>query len=223
MKALTMAMAAMIGFTACNRESKREGEAAAREAAEDGREAAREAEAGAVTAEDAASREARQTGNDVREGAGQLTDKAAEEARQSGRDIREGADKAGARTAEEARQTTRDIKEGAGAATDKVREEARQTNRDLKEAAAMDDGSTAADKQIITRIRTALRADKDVAGESRDVRIVAKNGEVTLEGTVASKEAKDGIARISREIAGATKVDDDVKVAERVGAGASDR
>lgn len=219
MKALMVAMAAMIGFTACNKEAKREGDAAAGE----GREAAREAEAGAVKAEDAASREARQTGNDVREGAGQLTDKASEESRQSGRDIREGADKAGARTAEETRQTTRDVKEGAGSATDKVREEARQTNRDLKEAMSMDDGKTAADKQIITRIRTALRADKDVASESRDVRIIAKDGEVTLEGTVTSKEAKEGIARVSRKIAGATKVDDEVKVAERVGAGASDR
>lgn len=194
MKAMTMAMAAMIGFTACNREAKREDEAAAREAA-------REAEAGAVNAGDAASREARQTGNDIREGAGQLTDKAAEEARQSGRDIRE----------------------GAGALTDKAKEEARQTNRDIKEAMALDDGKTAADKQMITRIRGALKNDKEVAAESRDVRIIAKDGKVSLTGTVTSKEAKDGIARISREIAGATKVDDEVKVAERVGAGSSDR
>jgi X-X-X-Leu-X-X-Gly heptad repeat protein len=253
MKALTMAMAAMIGLTACNRESKREGDAAAREAAEDSREAARQAEAGAVRSEDAASREARQTGNDVREGAGQLTDKTKEEARQTNRDIREGADKVGSsegpagrdvhardvndgadkategagqltdKTKEEARQTNRDIKEGADAASGKVREEARQTNRDLKEAVGMDEGETAADKQLITRIRTALKADKDVAAEARDIRIEAENGEVDLEGTVTSKEIKDGIVRVARKIAGATKVDDEMKVAERVGAGASDR
>lgn len=172
MKVLMAAMAIMIGFTACNREAKREGDEAARQA-----------------------------GDDVREGGGQLTDKAAEEAR----------------------QTTRDIGEGADAATGKVREEARQTSRDVKEAMAMDDAKTDADKQIISRIRTALRADKVAAAESRDVRIIAKDGKVTLEGTVASQEAKDGIARVSRKIAGATRVDDEVKVAERVGAGSSDR
>jgi osmotically-inducible protein OsmY len=242
MKALTMAMAAMIGLTACNRESKREGDAAAREAGEESREAARQAEAGAVKTEDAASREARQTGNDVREGAGQLTDKTAEEARQTNRDIREGADKVGSsegpagrdvhardvsegadKATEGARQSTRDVKEGAGVLTDKAKEEARQTNRDIKEAVGMDEGKTAADKQLVARIRTALKGDKDVAVEAREVRIESENGKVELEGTVTSKEAKDAIVRIARNIAGATKVDDELKVAERVGAGTSDR
>lgn len=195
------AMTAIIGFTACNREAARDGEAAAKEAPEAGSEAVRDVGAGAAGAGDATAREARQTGNDIREGGGQITDKAAAEAR----------------------QTTRDVKEGAGAAADKIQEEARQTGRDMKEVMAGDEGKTESDKQIITRIRGAVHADKDMSGEARDVRIIAKEGKVTLEGTVTSTEAKAGIARISREIAGATKVEDEVKVSVRVGSGASER
>lgn len=148
---------------------------------------------------------------------------AEEETRQTGRDIKEGAGKAADKVQEEARQSGRDIKEGARKAGAKTTEEVRQTSRDIKEAVAGDQGTTEADKKLNTRIRDALNKDKAVASDADDVDIRTGNGKVELQGTVTSKEAKQGIARIAGEIAGKTQVVDKVKVAERVGTGPEER
>lgn len=148
---------------------------------------------------------------------------AKEEARQTGRDIKEGAEDAGAKVQEEARQSGRDIKEGAQKAGAKTKEEVRQTSRDIKEAVAGDRGKTEADRKLNARIREALNKDNTVASEADDVDIRTENGKVELQGTVTSKDAKQGIARIAGDIAGKAQVVDKVKVAERVGTGPEER
>lgn len=202
MKAAIAAIAAMIWITGCNKEAKQDqgetsGEAAARQTEE----------------------ETRQTGRDMEEAGKQSGSKIEEEGRQTSRDVGEGASKAGSKAKEEARQSGRDIKEGAQAAGSKTKEEVRQTSRDIKEAVSGDQGKTEADKKLNARIREALKQDKTVASEAGDVDIRTENGKVELQGTVTSKEAKQGIARIAGDIAGKTMVQDKVKVAERVGTG----
>lgn len=184
MKAIIIAVSAVMGFSACNREAKNDANEAAREAAEANREAAEE------------SREAAGDMSETGQRAERRIDTAAG---QTGRSIGESVDKAGAKIAEETRQTTRDI----------------------KEAFDGDKGKTEADKALTTRIRNTLKNDKTVSKEAADVDINTENGVVKLTGTVATAEAKREIARIASDIAGKAKVNDDVKVAERVGAGSN--
>jgi osmotically-inducible protein OsmY len=217
MKAAILAVSALIGITACNRETKRDAD---------------NSDASAKAAE-----EARQTNRDVKEGTGAAVDsirgenkedresmsgKARDESRQAGRDVKEGAGKATDKTKEEARQAGRDVKEGAKDVGSKIKEEARQASRDVGETLGGDRGVTEADKKTLTRIRSALRKDKETAKEADDVKITVDNGKVNLRGTVTTAEVKKDMARVASDIAGSTKVVDDVKVAERVGAGTND-
>lgn len=227
MKAAIAAISAMIWITGCNKEADREngnaGESAAREAAEESREAGTELNEAGKPAGSKVGDGARRTGTDAGESGNKADIEIGEEARQTGRNV-EGPGKVGDKIREESRQTGRDIREGADRAGAKAGEEARQTGRDLGEAMARGDaGKTDADRQLTARIRAALKADKDVAAEAGDVRIRTENGSVNLVGTVTSKDAKEDIARIAGDIAGKAKVDDDLKVAERVGAGTGDR
>lgn len=223
MKAAIVALSAMIGMTACNREAK------------EGQPGAEKSQPGAQTSQTDAQTD--KTGS-----AGK---KIEEEARQTGRDIGEATDKAVSKTEEEARQTSRDVGEATDKAVSKTEEEARQSSRDAgegadktkqavsKEAAALaaaaakpmpgDVAVTKTDKQLLANIRRSLASDRDVTTESKDVRIKVDNGQVGLEGTVTSKKIKDEIARITKGAAGETKVKDNVKVAEQVGTGNTDQ
>lgn len=112
--------------------------------------------------------------------------------------------------------------EAAQSAAEKTEEEARQTGRDIGELFAGDKGKTDADKALTSRIRTALKNDKAAAKEASDINIDTENGVVRLTGTVATADDKKEIARVAGTAAGTAKVRDEIKVAERVGAGSND-
>jgi osmotically-inducible protein OsmY len=82
-----------------------------------------------------------------------------------------------------------------------------------------DKGKTDADEALNKKIRAAFKAakDQDVVKQSDDVKLITENGKVKLQGTVNSNSAKQEIATIARREAGLTKVDNEVKVEERVG------
>ena len=206
MKIPLLAISAMMVFTACNREAKRDADAsdAARNDAKSVSESAREA------------------GNEASGAADRTGDKAAEEARQSGRDIKEGAKEAGSKVNEEARQTGRDIKEGANAAGAKVGEEARQTSRDIKGYMKADDAASTGDREILNRIRKALKSDAETAKEAGDISISVNQGKVSLFGTVTSTDTKAEMIRLAEKEKGVVRVTEEIKIAERVGAGSRD-
>jgi osmotically-inducible protein OsmY len=123
--------------------------------------------------------------------------------------------------------------DGATPPMKKIETEVRQTTRDIGkgvdhvEDAALgetpgDQGKTASDKKVTKRVRDALKADKNIAGEISDVNISTVNGKVNLLGSVATPEISKKIARIAGRVPGAKKVDNDLKVPERVGAGAAE-
>jgi osmotically-inducible protein OsmY len=233
MRAMILAVSSLIWVTACNKDNKdanRDNASAAAQAKEESKQTAQDAgkaaDNAAGKAGDKASAAADKanggakgqegTGVYAKQGTSTIIDSIRGETRQG--EARKGtgaADKIG----DESRQSARDAREGATKAGNKVAEETRQTTGDIKDALAGDRGRTAADKKLTARIRTALKKDKDVARDAGDVNIDTENGKVRLRGTVTSKEAKSQIARIASDIAGKAKVDDDVKVAERVGAG----
>lgn len=210
MKVPLLAISAMIVLTACNREGKRDTDAA---------EAARN---DTQSMSENARQEGREMGNEAAGAADRAGDKAAEEARQSGRDVKEGSKEAASKVKEEARQTGRDIKEGANAAGAKVGEEARQASRAVKGMLEGDNAATAKDKEIITRIRAAWSKDAEAAKESDDVDIAVDKGAVVLKGTVTSTDTRKEMARIAKKESGVTKVTNEIKLAERVGAGSGD-
>lgn len=163
-----------------------------------------------------------------------------EETREAVKDIKENAQDAAAKVKEESREAVADIKQGAanaiqdvkqagGRAGDDIKEgantartEARQTGRDIKEALGMDQAKTAADGKLNDRIRAALNANAVTARDDDDIALITNDGSVRIKGTVTTEAVKKEIAKVVRDVAGMTKVNDDVKVADRVGAGSND-
>lgn len=153
--------------------------------------------------------------------------KIGEQARETGREIAAATGKAVEKTEEETRQAARDVKEGAGKLADKAGKGAKRTGDSAQAKAGGlmpgDEAETESDRQLVARIRGQLAADKETASEARDIRIDADSGKVELEGTVTSRDAKTKIVRVVNRLAGPKNVKDELKVAERVGTGNTER
>lgn len=71
----------------------------------------------------------------------------------------------------------------------------------------------AADRELTQKIRKSVMDDKSLSTYAHNVKIIARNGTVTLKGPVRSEEEKKTIAAKAVEVAGsATKVDDQITV-----------
>lgn len=176
----------------------------------------------------ACNREARKGGEGgAADTAVSMGEKMKQGAEKTGEELGEATDKAVAKTKEETRQTARDVKEGAEKLVTKSEKGAKDATESMKhEAGKLKSGDKAeaeGDKQLVSKIRAQLEADKELAPEARDIRIGADKGKVKLEGTVTSQEAKTKISRIASRLAGAKNVDDGLKVAEQVGTGDTER
>jgi osmotically-inducible protein OsmY len=224
-RALLFALSgAMIGFTACNKASREKASEKSAEVRQDADKAMKDIKEDAQKATAKVQDEAKQAANDIKDNAADARKNIANEAGKAGDAVRNATDKDGKAVPDERRAdndngTMRDEARQAGK---DVKTEARQTSRDVKEAMGMDQGKTAADKKLNERIRTAIKANKIAARDADDVTLVTEDGHVRLKGTVATEEAKKEIASAARKVAGLTKVNDDVKVAERVGQGSND-
>lgn len=190
MRTAIIAVSALIGMTACNKDNRQGAKDKASDAAS------------------SAAEEGRQTGRDIGQAADTAAGAVREESRQSARDIKEGAAKA---------------KSGAGTAMDSVGSKSRQAADAMKTAMGKDEAKTASDKKLNEKFRNALGKSKTVpASEKNDVAAHTDHGKMQLTGTVSSAETKREIGRIADDVAGKSKVKDDMKVAERVGTGPAD-
>jgi hyperosmotically inducible periplasmic protein len=70
----------------------------------------------------------------------------------------------------------------------------------------------ASDIDLTKRIRQSLMADKSLSTYAHNVKIVANNGSVTLNGVVRSEAEKSAIEMKAATIAGKDKVTNDLKV-----------
>ena len=100
MKAAIVALAALMGMTACNREAKQGGEGGAADTA--------------MSATDKIKEEAREAGKEVGEATDKAVAKTKEETRQTARDVQEGAEKLTEKTEQGAKKTTETTKAEAG-------------------------------------------------------------------------------------------------------------
>ncbi|MDB5105135.1 MAG: hypothetical protein JWP91_2824 [Fibrobacteres bacterium] len=233
MKAAILAISAIIGMTACNREAKRDANDASAKTAEEARQTNRDVKEGADNAANSTDKAAADTRDEAAKaadkdhynnsGTSAIIDSLRGEKGAATGKATEGGKTASGKVNEESRQSTRDVKEGAQTVGGKIQEEARQTTRDVGDVVGGDKGVTEADKKTLTRLRAALKDDKKASKDADDVKITVDNGKVRLHGTVASPEAKKEIARVAGKVAGgASKVSDEMKVTERVGAGSND-
>jgi osmotically-inducible protein OsmY len=76
----------------------------------------------------------------------------------------------------------------------------------------LDQGNTAADRDTTARIRQEITAAKEMSVSARNVKIITKDGQVTLRGPVNSSEEKRRISEIAGRIATSEKVDNQLEV-----------
>jgi hyperosmotically inducible protein len=85
-------------------------------------------------------------------------------------------------------------------------------DRDSKELTPLDQGSSEADVEITRKIRRELVADDGFSVNARNVKIITKNGQVTLRGPVNSMEEKRRIAEIVNRFAANATVNNQLEV-----------
>jgi hyperosmotically inducible periplasmic protein len=73
--------------------------------------------------------------------------------------------------------------------------------------------NNATDLDLTKRIRQSVMADKSLSTYAHNVKIVSVNGTVTLNGVVRSEDEKGAVEKKAADIAGPSKVTNDLKVA----------
>jgi ATP-dependent DNA ligase len=71
------------------------------------------------------------------------------------------------------------------------------------------------DRELTSEIRRAITKDKEMSTYAKNVKIVAQNGKVTLKGPVRSEDEKKAIEAKAAEVAGASNVDTQIRVAPK--------
>jgi hyperosmotically inducible periplasmic protein len=85
-------------------------------------------------------------------------------------------------------------------------------DRDKTEATADRQAMNKSDRDLTKEIRQAVVADKSLSTYAHNVKIVARNGMVTLKGPVHSEDEKKAIVAKATEVAGANNVKDEITV-----------
>ncbi|MEO7209254.1 MAG: BON domain-containing protein [Steroidobacteraceae bacterium] len=92
---------------------------------------------------------------------------------------------------------------------------AKSNKVDTSNATATADSQTnnATDLGLTKRIRQSLMRDKSLSTYAHNIKIVTVGGKVTLNGVVRSEDEKDAIEMKAANIAGKSKVTNDLKIA----------
>jgi hyperosmotically inducible protein len=85
-------------------------------------------------------------------------------------------------------------------------------DRDKGTVTADQQGENQADRDLAKKVRKSLLDDKSLSTYAHNVKVIARNGTVTLRGPVRNAEEKAAIAAKASEIAGAENVKDEITV-----------
>jgi hyperosmotically inducible protein len=85
----------------------------------------------------------------------------------------------------------------------------KQSNKTTNADRAKDNTS---DRDLMQKIRKAIMDDSSLSSYGHNVKVIAKNGKVTLKGPVNSTEEKQSISQKATEVAGAGNVSDEMTV-----------
>jgi len=78
-----------------------------------------------------------------------------------------------------------------------------------------DQSENKADVSLTQRIRKAVMADKSLSTTAKNIKIITVNGVVTLRGPVKSLHEKESIEAKAQQVAGATRVENQLEVIHR--------
>jgi hyperosmotically inducible periplasmic protein len=84
-----------------------------------------------------------------------------------------------------------------------------------KEMTADQQSENAADRKLSQRIRRAVVKDKSLSKYAHNVKIITRNGAVTLKGPVRTEEEKMTIEKIAARVAGKGKITNEIEVAPK--------
>jgi len=96
------------------------------------------------------------------------------------------------------------------AAPDNSRQNARDRERSTR--TPMDQGGSEADRAITQEIRKAIVDRNSFSMDAKNVKIITRDGVVTLRGPVKTSEEKSTIASLSSKTAGVKRVDNQLEV-----------
>ena len=85
-------------------------------------------------------------------------------------------------------------------------------NNKGQQVTADQQGQQSNDRLTTQKIRKAVIADKDLSTDAHNVKIIVKDGQVTLKGPVRSDDEKQKIQDLASQVAGADKVTNDLTV-----------
>jgi osmotically-inducible protein OsmY len=87
-----------------------------------------------------------------------------------------------------------------------------EKNKDIATTADQQ-GMSAADTEMTQKIRATIMKDKTMSVYAKNVKIIARNGQVTLEGPVRNDAEKMAIEKAAADVAGATNVTNHLTIA----------
>lgn len=116
------------------------------------------------------------------------------------------------RTSQTAKPSTPSAATTAPANHDAANTERNQRDRGGATMTPTDQSESKSDLKITQEIRKALVADKELSVNAHNVKVITVDGTVTLRGPVDSGAEKSIVAAKAEEVAGATKVVDEMEV-----------
>jgi len=105
-----------------------------------------------------------------------------------------------------------DRDQNSAAATDADNTARNQRDRDTSTQTSGDQAENPADREISANIRRAVVADDSLSTNAHNVKIITSNGMVTLRGPVKSAQEKAAIEAKAKQVAGVTRVDNQLEV-----------
>ena len=90
-----------------------------------------------------------------------------------------------------------------------------QADRDQSSATADQQKMNPADRQLTRKIRSAIMSDKSLSTYAHNVKIISREGKVTLKGPVRSDDEKAAVLTKATDIAGQQNVIDELQIAPK--------
>ena len=86
-------------------------------------------------------------------------------------------------------------------------------DRNKNEPTAGQQSNGKSDRELTRKIRQALVKDKDLSTYAHNIKVITKNGEVTLKGPVRSEDEKKAVEAKAAEVAGGASITNQLDVA----------
>ncbi|HVY26454.1 MAG TPA: BON domain-containing protein [Polyangiaceae bacterium] len=87
-----------------------------------------------------------------------------------------------------------------------------ERDRDSATLTPMDQGNGESDLKLTQAVRQAVMADKALSFTAKNVKIITKDGKITLRGPVKTAEERAAIEADARKAAGAAPIDNQIEV-----------